>query len=163
MFKVIDIDGDGTLNKEEFTTVMKILYSQVFTRIVIHWLLTLMIVPVISQYIIRYSILFYTIAHEFWKDIDDELDPIQRLLWKLWALFLRITPTQLDRIVAFAWHALCKVPNSIWKSMPFTMLTVAQTSIALPYALTHVEGFFRRAAHSDKMVMKERGTKLKDC
>lgn len=42
IFHLLDTDDSGTLTKEEFTIVMKILYSQVFTRIVIQWTLTLM-------------------------------------------------------------------------------------------------------------------------
>ena len=42
IFNLLDSDDSGTLDKGEFATVMKILYSQVFTRIVIQWTLTLM-------------------------------------------------------------------------------------------------------------------------
>ena len=101
--------------------------------------------PVISQYIIK----FYWLAHESWKDIDDELDPIQRQLWKIWGFFLIITPRWIDRIGALAWSGVNKVPSGVWKSIPFTFLTLAQTSVALPYVLNHVEDFFRRVAHSD--------------
>mmetsp|Transcript_35285 Transcript_35285/g.85094 ORF Transcript_35285/g.85094 Transcript_35285/m.85094 type:complete len:506 (+) Transcript_35285:116-1633(+) len=149
IFHLLDVDGDGTLSKEEFATVMKILYSQVFTRIVIQWGLTLMIVPVISQYIINYAKLVYWIAHEFWKDIDDDLDPLQRLLWKLWSLFLYLVPFRLEEITTGVRAALFdKVPSGVWKSAPFTILTLAQTSVALPYALNRVEDFFWRAAVS---------------
>ena len=40
------------------------------------------------------------------------------------------------------------VPMGVWKSLPLTMLTLVQTSIALPYALTRVEDYFRRVAHT---------------
>jgi len=39
------------------------------------------------------------------------------------------------------------------------MLTVAQTSVALPWVLNHVEDFFRRAAHSlvsDEVISSEK-------
>ena len=123
---------------------MKILYSQVFTRIVIQWTLTLMIVPVTTKHIINYTTLFLYAVHEFWKDIDDDLDPLQRLLWKLWELVLYYSPEQLDQLGAIVWLIISKIP---WKSMPPIMLTVAQVSVALPYVLNHVEDFFRRAAH----------------
>ncbi len=42
IFHLLDKDDSGVLTREEFSTVMKILYSQVFTRIVIQWSLTLM-------------------------------------------------------------------------------------------------------------------------
>lgn len=42
IFHLLDTDDSGTLDKAEFAAVMRVLYSQVLTRIVLHWLLTLM-------------------------------------------------------------------------------------------------------------------------
>ena len=42
IFHLLDADDSGVLNREEFSVAMKVLYSQVFTRIVIQWTLTLM-------------------------------------------------------------------------------------------------------------------------
>lgn len=90
--------------------------------------------------------MMYWAVMEVWKDIDEELDPLHRLLLKLWALFLWYTPWWMDRMGESAWSVLCKVPVGVWKSMPYTILTLAQTSIALPYVLRHVEDFFRKTA-----------------
>jgi len=149
IFLLMDTDNSGTLNKEEFTTVMKILYSQVFTRIIIQWGLTLMIVPVISQYIIEYATSFYWMAHEFWKGINDGIDPIELQLRKAWALLLYLTPWWMDAMGEFLWTSLCRVPKGVWRSVPLTMLTLAQTSVALPFAIHRVEDFFLRAARKD--------------
>ena len=60
IFQLLDKDDSGTLTKEEFATVMKILYSQVFTRIVIQWTLTLMskllLIPSIAFFMLLYLI-----------------------------------------------------------------------------------------------------------
>jgi len=162
IFDLLDTDNSGTLTKDEFAKVMKILYSQVFTRIVIHWLLVLMIVPLVTQYIIKYSTLLYWISHEFWKDIDDNLDPIQRLLWKIWAIFLYFTPRAIDNMGSLVVMAFGKVPKGVLKSMPYTILTLGQTSIALPYALNRVEDFFRRAALSDVGIKGEGRGRVKE-
>lgn len=42
IFHLVDVDNSGSLSKDEFSTAIKILYSQVFTRIIIQWMLTLM-------------------------------------------------------------------------------------------------------------------------
>ena len=122
------------------------------------------VVPVISQYIIKYTTLLHWIVHEFGKDVDDELDPIQQLLWKTWALFLCITPHWMDRVGALVWLGASTVPKGMWESMPFTILILAQTSVALPFALNWMEDFFRRVAHSDvgKRHKNKRG-KMKYC
>ena len=143
--------------------MLKLTCDFCFTLLYAH---TNIVVPVISQYIIKYTTLFFWIAHEFWKDIDDDLDPLQRLLWKSWDLFLYFTPQFLDSTGEFICVTFSKVPKGVWKSMPFTMLTVAQTSIALPYALNRVEDFFRWAAHSDVSTNNDesgkKGNKLKE-
>lgn len=156
MFHIVDTDDSGTLDKEEFALVMQILYSQVFTRIIIQWTLTLILVPLTTKYILQYTTLFLWAVHEFWKDIDDDLDPLQRLLWNLWESWLYYSPAALDEVGAGCWLVFCKIP---WKSMPPIMVTVAQTSVALPWALNHVEDFFRRAAHSlvsDEVISSEK-------
>mmetsp|Transcript_8015 Transcript_8015/g.14876 ORF Transcript_8015/g.14876 Transcript_8015/m.14876 type:complete len:534 (-) Transcript_8015:337-1938(-) len=149
IFHLLDTDDSGTLTKEEFTIVMKILYSQVFTRIVIQWTLTLMIVPLVSQYVIHYSKIIYSISHDFWKNIDDDIDPLQRLFYKLWSYFLHLTPEWMDDIGRSLWNAADKIPKGIWKSMPMTILTVGQTSVLLPFALSRVEEFFRGLAYGN--------------
>ena len=58
IFQLLDKDDSGTLTKEEFATVMKILYSQVFTRIVIQWTLTLM-----SKLLLILSIAFFMLLY----------------------------------------------------------------------------------------------------
>ncbi len=40
-----------------------------------------------------------------------------------------------------------RVPGGVWAKMSLTMVTVAQTSVAIPYALGRVEDFFMLAAH----------------
>lgn len=42
IFELLDTDNSGTLSKDEFRTVMKILYSQVLSRILIHWTIVLL-------------------------------------------------------------------------------------------------------------------------
>lgn len=160
MFNLIDTNDGGTLNKEEFTTVVTILYSQVLTRVAIHWLLTLTVVPLIAHQIIEYSVLFYARVHDFLKDADDELDPMQRMLGELWALCVRVTPAP---VAEFACNAFSKVPERVWNGMPFTVVTLVLTAIALPYALKHMENLFRREARRDERKYKiERGLKFKE-
>lgn len=123
---------------------MKILYSQVFTRIVLQWTLALMIIPVTTKHIIHYTTQFFLGVHEFWKDIDDDLDPLERMVSKVWEILLHYSPDALEKVGVMAWLIFSKIP---WRSMPPIILTVAQTSVVLPFILNHVEDFFRRAAH----------------
>lgn len=107
------------------------------------------VVPVISQYLLQYLAALHRLAHDFWKDIDDELDPLERLLERCWASFLVLTPEWADAAGALVRACLGRVPRKAWTGALFTLLTLAQTSVALPFVLRRVEDFFRRAAHSD--------------
>ncbi|KAL7482790.1 hypothetical protein ACHAW6_012359 [Cyclotella cf. meneghiniana] len=157
IFHLLKSDDDDTLDREEFAVVIKILYSQVFTRIIIQWTLTLIIVPILSKYTIKYTNLTFWIAHEFWKDIDDELDPIQRLFYKLWLYILTLTPNWLDSIGRSFVSLLCMVPWETWKGLPQMILTSILVFVVVPYALNNVEDFFRKAAHESdaKKKLKE--------
>ena len=101
------------------------------------------VVPVISQHVVRHTTAIAWMAHEAYKDIDDDLDPLQRLLWSLWLLFLSYTPDWMDQVGSTVYGGLCRVP---FRSMALTALTVAQTSFALPIALNKVEDLARYAA-----------------
>mmetsp|Transcript_17075 Transcript_17075/g.30859 ORF Transcript_17075/g.30859 Transcript_17075/m.30859 type:complete len:92 (-) Transcript_17075:353-628(-) len=83
--------------------------------------------------------------------MDDELDPLQRFLWNIWDYFILhivpVTPTSMNNMGGMVWVGFSKVPKGVWKSLPYTMLTLVQTSIALPWALNYVEHFFRGLAH----------------
>jgi hypothetical protein len=171
IFHLLKADDDDTLNKKEFAVVMKILYSQVFTRIVIQWTLTLMseyyasshshsltdhpltycictiVVPVLSQYIMEYTTLAFWIAHEFWKDIDDDLDPVQRFLYNIWLYILTKTPDWLDDIGRTFVKLLQMVPWETWEGMPRLILNSLLVFVAVPYALNRVEDFFKKVAH----------------
>ncbi|KAL3783810.1 hypothetical protein ACHAW5_003206 [Stephanodiscus triporus] len=148
IFHLLDKDHSGVLTREEFSSVMKILYSQVFTRIVIQWSLTLMVVPVVSQFIIEYATaLLSWMAREFSKDVDDDSYSMQSLLWRAWRLFLSCVSRWTDGMEGAIATATDMIPSSVWRGMPLTMATAAQTSIALPYILGRVEDFFMWAAH----------------
>ncbi len=42
IFHLLDVDDSGVLTREEFSSEVKILYSQVFTRMIVQWSLTLL-------------------------------------------------------------------------------------------------------------------------
>jgi hypothetical protein len=107
---------------------------------------TTTVVPILAQYIIKYTNLAMWISHEFWKDLDDELDPIQRLLYKLWLYLLTLTPEWIDSIGRGLLKLLNIVPWETWEGLPKMILNSVLVFVAVPYALNHVEDFFRRRA-----------------
>lgn len=106
----------------------------------------------ISQYVIGHSaaVLHWT-RRELSTDVDDD-DPLvvgatKRLIWMAWALILSHIPRWMVRTGGYASVAMGMIPSG----MPLTIATVAQTSVAVPYALGRVEEFFKWAAANGKV------------
>ena len=106
---------------------------------------TVTVVPFFTQYIIKYITLLYFTSIEFWKDKSEYLDLLHHLFWKVWSLLLSFA--FVERVVQSVSTISNMIPSGIWKALPFTILTLGQTSVLLPWALFHVENIFRRAAH----------------
>lgn len=105
------------------------------------------VVPVITQYIIKYTTLLYLTSPEFWKGKTEYfLDPLQSIFWKVWTFLLSFV--LVERVVESLYMIGAMIPSGIWEALPFTILTLGQTSILLPWVLYHIENIFRRAAQS---------------
>ena len=77
---------------------------------------------------------------------------------------LHITPNSITehRMVVMGFGTFAKLP---YKNMSYTFLTLAQTSVALPFALNKVEDFFRSVALGQKTDDERRDydDRLKEC
>ena len=111
--------------------------------------------PIISGHILDYLTFAIEIAHEFWKDVDDGLDPIQAFFYKVWLSFLTVTPDWMDNIIGSAVVLFNKVPWETWESVPRILVNSILALIAVPFALNQVEQFYKRAAHKNEVVGKK--------
>jgi hypothetical protein len=134
IFQLLDADNSGVLDKDEFTTVMKILYSQVFTRIALSMSITLLVVPLTTSYIVKSHIGMYYSAMG------------QRVVGHVWGMLHAFGLGSSLKLVG-GW--LAKIPVTVWKSVHMTSVTVAQTSVALPWTMGKVEDYFKGAAVND--------------
>ena len=87
-------------------------------------------------------------AHEFWKDIDDELDPLQRLLYNIWLSLLSLTPALLYDIGQYFVKKLLQlVPWETWAGLPQLILNWLLWFVVVPMGLNYVEDHFKKMAH----------------
>lgn len=135
IFILLDVNNSGVLELEEFISGMKILYSMVFTRIVVQWSLTLLIVPIISEYMI--DCCNNNPYIHFLRDVDIFNMIHQSLLFQVWTKLISYMPRH-----AMASDALHKISLTIWKRLPLTLIMSIQTSLILPYLLSLVENLF---------------------
>ena len=134
IFILLDVNNSGVLELEEFKSGMKILYSQVFTRIVVQWSLTLLIVPIISEWMI--DCCNNNPYIHFLRDVDI-FNTIHQSLFQAWTKLISYMPRH--TISAYALH---KISATVWKRLPLTLIMSIQTSLILPYLLSHVENLF---------------------
>ena len=134
IFQLLDVDNSGVLGKDEFTTVMKILYSQVFTRIALSMSITLLVVPLTTSYIVKSHIGMYYSALG------------QRIVGHMGGM---LHAFGLGSSLTLVGGWLAKIPVTVWKSVHMTSVTVAQTSVALPWTMGKVEDYFKGAAVKD--------------
>ena len=87
------------------------------------------------------------IAHEFWKDIDDELDPLQRLFYNIWLYLLSLTPGFLHGVGHYFVKLLQLVPWETWAGLPRLILNSLLVFVVVPMALNYVEDHFKKVAH----------------
>ena len=159
------------LTREEFSSAVKILYSQVFTRMIVQWSLTLM-----SEFFFQLGSLCVrshvspsfpvhgieetersscSLSFPFTKTATKIVVPVvsqciiecgtamQRSVLWAYEFFLSCMPRWMDGAGGAA--AIGRIPNGVWRAVPLTIITVAQTSIALPFALGRFEDFLVRA------------------
>ncbi len=105
------------------------------------------VVPIITQYILKSITLLYFSSSLLWKDRSEYLDPLQHHFRQVCSLLASFT--LVERVVESLYSIGQMIPSGIWKTLPFTILTLGQTSILLPWVLHHVENVFRRAAQSN--------------
>ena len=122
------------------------------------------VVPIFSQYIIKFITFVYLTSPDFWKDMSAHImDPVKHVFWLVWPLLTSFTPPWLVvRVVGILTTVGKMIPSGMWQTIPFTILTIGQTSILLPWALNHVEQFFRWAANNNaakEKYEKQRGNR----
>jgi hypothetical protein len=135
IFILLDVNNSGVLEFEEFISGMKILYSMVLTRIVVQWSLTLLIVPVLSEWMIDWC---NNNTYIHFLRIVDIFNMIYQLLFQVWTKLISYIPPR----HAMASDTLHKISATVWKRLPLTLIMSIQTSLILPYLLSHVENLF---------------------
>ena len=157
VFVDMDADGSGTLDKREFRSVMAFLFANVLTRVIVQWSMTLLIVPLVAQSILDG---IYATAHAIYTlitTLDEKMwiaDQIEVSLETLWAWAVAQLPDVVLRLAARMASLLEKVPESVWNSIPLTLLSTVLGIAVVPYIIYSIDEYFQKAAksHADKEV-----------
>jgi len=128
---------------------VEILYSQVFTRMIVQWSLTLL-----SEFLFQLGSLWVRF-HASPGFPEHGIDETER---SSCSLSFQFSTTTTKTVVPVVSQCIIEygIPYSVWRGVLLTIVTVAQTSIALPYALGRVEYFLVRAAHGKPNKLESR-------
>lgn len=131
LFDSLDVDSNGYLDLDEFSNVMIILCSEITSRVLLQWSMTLMIIPFIAHYLVASMSTMYSIARFIHPSF---LVPLEAWILELQAVGLRILSLfKLEAISSFVYILL---PNTV-------LITTTILSILLvPWLIGKSEHFF---------------------
>ena len=160
MFDMLDEDKNGTLNNEEFTTLMTILCSQLTTRIILQLSMTLIIVPIMAQYIVDFFQFVAVVVTKILIKIDDAeviTEMIMRFLSRCWDGVLMFTPPIIQSAMDSVSDA---VGDGLMDAMPLTVMSCLLGMIIVPWMLFKCDEFYNKVAIRKSMVPTKKIPKL---
>jgi hypothetical protein len=115
--------------------------------------MTLIIVPLVAQYILN---AMYFINDHFWSfvmDLDEYSPMMDR--FELWLEGVRDGwIAKMPFILITLYHKLAdilnKVPDSVWNTVPLTLLSCILGCLAVPYIIFKIDDFFQSLADDRK-------------
>jgi EF-hand domain pair len=151
LFRKMDRDGSGTLQRHEFAHGMAVLFGNVILRVMVQWALTLLIVPGLAQFLVQ-SVLLRTArgVYSVITNLDEHSRFFQWIELTLEGLAEYIYETLLPAwfIAASLWigRMLAAVPAAVWTILPITVVSTLLGMLVVPYCIYQVDDFFQRMA-----------------
>jgi hypothetical protein len=160
MFRKMDLDGSGSLDKAEFRNVMAVLFGNVVLRVLVQWSMTLMIVPFVAQAILNgvawlTEFIFNTIA-----SLDEQSEvanSTEITVEGATAWCVARTPSTLVSAGTRLSNWLAMVPESVWHAIPLTLISTVLGIVVVPWCIFQVDDFFQRLADSKAKQKLENG------
>jgi Ca2+-binding EF-hand superfamily protein len=163
VFAQYDVDNSGCLDREEFRSVMTVLFGNVFFRVLVQWSMTLLFVPMIAQWIVdgaQYLCqsfwLLITSLDEQYKFVDDVEESIERVAVLAMHQFAFVNPYT-DPLVPYAEQAkryVEMVPESVWEAIPKAIVSTVLGMVVVPWCIFKVDDFFQKFAEKDVKAAK---------
>lgn len=155
LFRKMDADNSGTLDKVQFQNAMMFLFGNVLLRVVVHLAATVILVPMVAQY--AYNWIYYIGEHVY--EMLPTLDEHSLLVnWTEVALeavlefFLQCLPGSFLLIV----NELNDILNSsVWGTLPVTLISSVLGMAVVPWMIFKIDEFFQwLASHTSEAVGK---------
>lgn len=144
VFTKFDVDGSGTLDRNEFQSVMTVLFGNVFLRVLVQWTLTLMVVPSVAQALIDGVGWLWGWGMRVVQDLDEHSElakAVELGVEKGASYFAGMNP-----YMEKAGEYLEMVPESVWEAIPLGIVSTVLGIIVVPWSIFQVDDFFQRLA-----------------
>ena len=136
IFDLLDHDGSGQLNRQEFGTVITVLLSQIMTRVCLHLVFPLVIIPLVAQYLL-----------DFMGGITGD----ERFMTVAESTVNNILPDGLKSAMLAAREKIDEIiPDDLWTKLPLTLITAVLGMLLVPWTIFQIDEFFSKMAASKK-------------
>jgi hypothetical protein len=143
MFDTLDQDRNGTLDKEEFTILMTILCSQILSRVILQISMTVVVVPIMSQYLIDFMKDVYgwiCLGLAKIDDVEVMSEYAMKLFMRCWEEF---TPPIIQNFLATCYENLSE---GLMDGMPLTLMSCLLGCMLVPWLIYKSDEFYNNLA-----------------
>jgi len=133
--------------------VMSVLCGNVLTRVVVQWSLTLMIVPLVAQVLLDGFVWGFAFVWDQIMEID-QIDNLEdTVACQIHAYSDRILEHVPDFVIQIGTRfkvVLDMIPDSVWDSIPVTLISCVLGCLVVPYIIFKIDDFFQSLAENKK-------------
>lgn len=152
MFDTLDQDRNGTLDKEEFSTLMTILCSQILSRVILQFSMTVVVVPLMSQYLVHFMKDVYgwiSLVLSKIYDVEVMSEYAMNILMRCWEEF---TPPIIQSFLASCYENLGK---GLMDGIPLTLVSCLLGCLLVPWLIYKSDEFYNNLASRKSSVVNK--------
>lgn len=132
---------------------MSVLCGNVLTRVIVQWSLTLMIVPLVAQAILDGFVWLFVFAWDQITEIDQIEDLEDTVACRVDAFTDMLKEKLPDKVVQICSSfktVLDMIPDSVWETIPVTLISCLLGCLVVPYIIFKIDDFFQSLADNKK-------------
>jgi hypothetical protein len=146
----MDVDGSGTLDKEEFGQVMMVLFGNVMMRVLFQYACTLMIVPLVAKALLDGVISAINFGCIFVSNLDEHsqwADSVELAIEHAWSHAIAWWGVKVPAVVqeagtvVYGWFHM--IPAGVWSTVPLTLMSTILSLMLIPWSLMKIDDFFQ--------------------
>jgi hypothetical protein len=143
MFQRFDCDGSGGLDRTEFRRIMTVLFGNIFARVALQYVITIVVVPLIAKTFLE----FITWDSQGWWDYWTKPKVLRRMGEEFTMDYFvdwRVTSFPSPRRTFFTgmYRFFRLGSDEFWETFPLTFTTIILGIIIAPTILYYLDDFF---------------------